>query len=387
MPFITAPLIHNGIHFLPTGSIIEVAADGTILGIHNPGTIAEAQIQHYEGILCPGFVNVHCHTELSHMLGKIEEGNGLVRFLQSVMLQRNTFSEADKKEAMSSAFAYMKSQGIVAVGDIANTADSLTERSTSGLHVHTFVESIGFTEDRAEERFAWPQKVYEQHSAQSTEQDVMLRQSIVPHAPYSVSPQLFALINKHQRDSIISIHNEETPAENEYFHTKTGLMKELYETLNINDDFFSPSGKSSLQTYLPYLSPAHPLILVHNTCMNEQDIAVLQSGDRAISLCLCPNANWYIERKMPPVEMLAGSGLNICLGTDSLASNHQLSIMEEIKTIRLHFPAISMEQLLKWATYNGAITLQMDSKIGSIEKGKKPGIIQIEQEKKVNVLW
>jgi cytosine/adenosine deaminase-related metal-dependent hydrolase len=386
MPFISATQIHDGRSFLPIGSIIELNEDGVIIAIHQPGTIPVEQIIHYEGIICPGFVNAHCHTELSHMLGVIEEDNGLVRFLQAVVQQRNKYSEHDKQSALLKAFTEMKNQGIVALGDIANTSDSFQARMQAGMHVHTFVESLGFTQSRAEECFAWAKKIYDVFAAQ-TSNKYQLSQSIVPHAPYSVSDQLFALIDQFEPHSLLSIHNEETPDELEYFVQKTGKMKELYDTLGINDDFFQASGKTSLQTYLPYLSDPHPLLLVHNTCITPEDIEVLKYTPHKVSLCICANANWYIERKLPPLDLFVASGLNICLGTDSLCSNHQLSMMAEFQRIQDHFPEIQMEQLIQWATYNGALALQLDSVIGQIAAGKKPGIVHIDRYRNSQLLY
>ena len=386
MPFIKASRIHNGYEFLTEGSIVEIAGEGEIINIHGPSFSPGMPVQEYEGIICPGFINAHCHLELSHMRGVTAEGGGLVSFLQQVMLQRNNFSGEEKRTALEQAFADMKAGGTVAVGDIANTPDTLDIRQDAAMHIHTFIESIGFTEDHAGDRFAWPQKLYEEFSDQRSG-DYMLRQSIVPHAPYSVSPALFALIDRHKDKSLVSIHNEETLAENEYYREKSGKMKELYETLRIDDGFFRPSGKTSLQTYMPYLSKDHLVILVHNTYMNEQDIDWLKGEDRECYLCLCPNANWYIERRMPPIPLFIQKNMNICLGTDSLASNHQLSIMAEIQTIKKHFPGIGLETLLRWGTLNGAKALQMEHIIGSLEAGKRPGIILIDQEEQIKVLY
>jgi cytosine/adenosine deaminase-related metal-dependent hydrolase len=101
--------------------------------------------------------------------------------------------------------------------------------------------------------------------------------------------------------------------------------------------------------------------------------------------CLCPNANLYIINTLPDVNMLVENDCMIVLGTDSLASNHQLSIVEEIKTLHQNFPAIPLELMLQWATINGAKALQMEGRLGSFEKGKQPGIVLIEGIKNLQV--
>jgi cytosine/adenosine deaminase-related metal-dependent hydrolase len=319
------------------------------------------------------------------MKGAIAEGNKLVPFLQSVMTGRNSVTEAEKAVALQGAIAEMERNGIVAVGDIANGTDTLNTRIEAGFHIHTFIESIGFTETKAAERLAYAERVYREF-AQQEAADRRLRQSIVPHAPYSVSSSLFSLINRVDPGGLLSIHNEETAAENELYRSKQGDMFDLYRTLNIDASFFEPSGKTSLQTYLPLLPDRNPVILVHNTFMEEEDFAFLKAAQRTVYLCLCPNANWYIERKLPPVTRFLESGLSLCLGTDSLASNHELSIWSEVLTLQQHFPDISLETWLRCATMEGARALQMDDILGGFAPGKRPGIVQITPDNKILAL-
>ncbi|MBW7912528.1 MAG: amidohydrolase family protein [Taibaiella sp.] len=381
---LTATRIHNGKHWLPEGAVIDVAADGMIAGIHT--AIEEGNIQHYDGIVCPGFVNVHCHLELSHMKGAIPEHTGLIPFLKQVAYTRNNYSEEQKQSARTDAFNDMVANGIVAVGDIANTLDTIALRELGKIHFHSFVEAIGFSETPLPQ-FERTESVYrlfkEQPSLQKT-----LRQSIVPHAPYSVSQQLFSLIDKFDRNALLSIHNQESKAEDEFYLTKHGPVRELLQAVGIDDSFFKPSGKSSLQTYLHWLSGSHPTIFVHNTFTTRADIEVAQTLLRNVYWCLCPNANLYIENTLPDIDMLRRECNTICIGTDSLSSNHQLSVLAELKTIKQYYPDIEWEDLLRWATHNGAQALQMEDIIGSIEPGKIPGLLLIDPDKsnKVTIL-
>jgi cytosine/adenosine deaminase-related metal-dependent hydrolase len=123
------------------------------------------------------------------------------------------------------------------------------------------------------------------------------------------------------------------------------------------------------------------LILVHNVATKEEDVRAVKTAEGpSLFYCLCPNANEYISGSLPDVEMLIREECTIVLGTDSLASNHRLSILEEIKTLRRAFPRIGISEMLRWATYNGAKALQLDSVLGSFEKGKQPGVILIEKD-------
>jgi len=372
MPLITAERIHDGQKWLPSGTVIEIAEDGTIIGLHSNVT---SDVTHYEGVLAPGFVNTHCHLELSHMKGVVPEHTSLIPFLQSIPKYRNDFSEEEKKEARHSAYNELYNNGVVAVGDIANVTDTLAVRAQDKLHVHTFVEAIGFAE-RPDKQFERSVEVYDTFAAQQPGAK-HVRQSIVPHAPYSVSYSLFGMIDRHDKQSLISIHNQESRAEDEYYLLKTGAVQTLLHGIGIDDSFFQPSGKTSLQTYLEWLSPTHPFIFVHNTYTSLADMQVAMAYLPNVYWCLCPNANLYIENTLPDIDMLTKHHAKLCVGTDSLASNHQLSVLAELHTIKQRYKDIDWETLLSWGTYNGACALQMDDILGSFQPGKQPGIVQL----------
>jgi len=368
---LTATRIHNGKNWLPQGTVIEVADDGAITGVYYETHKAEAK--HYDGIICPGFVNVHCHLELSHMKGRIPEHTGLIPFLKQVAFTRNDYTEEQKAIARQEAFNTMRQNGVVAVGDIANTNDTLSLRAEGKMHFHSFVEAIGFAES-PQRQFDHAVDTYNTFKAQQPGEKI-LRQSIIPHAPYSVSQQLFSLIDKFEQQSLLSIHNQESKAEDEYYLIKKGAITDLLQTVGIDDTFFQPTGKTSLQSYLQWLSPTHPFIFVHNTYTHKSDIEVAQTLLENVHWCLCPNANLYIENTLPEINMLKQTCDNICIGTDSLSSNHRLSVLAELQTIKQYYPETDWEELLRWGTYNGACALQMDDMIGIIETGKKPGLL------------
>ena len=180
---------------------------------------------------------------------------------------------------------------------------------------------------------------------------------------------------------MVSIHNQETKEEDDFFLKGTGSLTEMYKMMKLDNSFYQPRKLRSLQTYFENFSRAASVILVHNTFTKQEDVDYInktKSTHQLISFCLCVNANLYIENTLPPVEMLLQNECNLIIGTDSLASNHQLNILEEIKTIAKNFPNIKTETLLQWATMNGAKALQMDNDLGSFEKGKQPGIVLIE---------
>ncbi len=367
--------LFDGYRFLATDRVLITAEDGTIEDII-AASEAGADVQELNGILSPGFVNCHCHLELSHMKGYIPQGTGLVRFVLDVVEQRH-FPEEEILNAIAKAEEEMLLNGIVAVGDICNNALTLAQKTKGRIYYHNFIEASGFNPSIVPQRFERSLGFFREYAKNYS--IPVESNSIVPHAPYSVADELWELIIHFPGNHLLTIHNQETAGENDWFINKKGEFTTLYEKMNIDVSFFQPSGRSSLQTYLPRLLNNQSLILVHNVHTSEEDILFSKKSDSTLYWCLCPAANQYITGQMPPIDLLMKHDREIVLGTDSLASNQQLNILGEINMIREHFPHLEMETLLKWATSNGAKALQMDSLLGSFEKGKRPGIIFINE--------
>ena len=335
-------------------------------------------IEEFKGIISPGFVNAHCHLELSHLKGRIPENTGLVEFVQQVMNNRSKGNE-HQLEAMEQAVSKMYHSGIVAVGDICNSTDSIAVKKSSKILWHNFIEVSGFVGETANARLEAMKLVSDQFKNELPFQP----KTLSPHAPYSVSKKLFHLLNEHTEAQLITIHNQESADEDELYLAKQGGFLDLYNNFEIDISSFEPTGKSSVQSWLPYFNKQQSILSVHNTYTSKSDIDFLikysEKHSSLFSYCICINANDYIEQKNPPIEMLMNSDCNVVIGTDSLASNHQLNILEELKTIQLsNNPIFPLSILLKWATINGAKALQLDSLVGSFEKGKKPGVVLIE---------
>jgi cytosine/adenosine deaminase-related metal-dependent hydrolase len=203
--------------------------------------------------------------------------------------------------------------------------------------------------------------------------ELNLSASIVPHAPYSVSDPLFEKIAELASNSPLSIHNQETEAENSMFQHGSGAMIEMLSKFGLDKELYQASGKSSLQTYLEKLPQQSPLLLVHNTFTSAEDIQHAEEVHQNLYWCFCPLANSYIEDRLPNVPAFVQANVCCTVGTDSLASNHHLSILEEMKYIQQSFPEIDLATLSKWACQNGADFLGLPQ-MGSFEKGKKPGV-------------
>lgn len=369
--------LFDGYRFHGPDRVLILDENGVVSAIVAADTAGDG-IRSFSGILSPGMVNTHCHLELSHMRGMIAEGTGLPAFLTQVMEGRGS-TAVSPAEAMAVAEADMWESGIVAVGDISNTAVTVGLKQQGRMYYHTFVESMGFIPSVAEKRLAQSREVYDQFAAIN---GAMHSSSLVPHAPYSVSAPLFDLIGRLPDNTPVSIHNQESAAENELYRSKTGAFLDFYRHFGMDISGFAARGQNSLPVYLPALANS-PLILVHNTYTVAADIHFARERQAATYWCLCPGANLYIEGQLPDVSLLYGEGCVITLGTDSLASNRQLSIWEEIRLLRQYFPAIPFAAVLQWATLNGARALGISDRYGSFEQGKRPGVVLLQENSKM----
>ena len=350
-------------------TVVVTTKDGTIVDITSASDAGE-DIQELDGLLCPGFINAHCHLELSHLKGAIPTETGLSEFVKQIVPKRAAPQEVIEA-AIEAAENEMYNNGIVAVGDICNTADTIATKTKGKLAYYNFVEIYGLDPLLA------TQKMNEGLLLQAQYEAANLRAVVIPHASYSVPAALLQLLAKKYESHTVSIHNQETKAENDFFENKIGAFVDMYARVGVDLDFFTPTKTTSLQSVLPYLKDTAKTIWVHNSFTSESDIKAVQATNTDAYWCLCPSANQYIENTMPPVQLLREQHANIVVGTDSYASNWSLNMLDELKRIHSHNSQIPLAEMLTWITSNGAHALQMEDKLGCIEIGKKPGLVLI----------
>jgi len=377
---ITSSPIENG--------VVVVDENGKIIAIDVLENHDKTEVEFFDGVIVPGFINAHCHLELSHLNGVAQTGTGLIDFISQVIKNRNHSAEIIQ-EAIEREEKNMINSGIVAVGDISNTTDTFAQKEKGNLHYYTFVEYFDlFQEENTENIIAQYDAVFNQLA--ETER---IKKSKVPHAPYSVSKKLFERLCHSERSEesskmfrfaqhgkTISIHNQETIPENELFLTKTGDFISFYERIGFKTEAIPNLQKSAIHYALAYLQKENSNLFIHNTLSTKADIesAHQKLGKENVFWATCPNANLYIENSLPNYKNFIETNATVCIGTDSLTSNWQLNILEEMKTILKYQSYVDFETVLNWATINGAKALGFAEVLGSIEVGKTPGLVIIE---------
>jgi aminodeoxyfutalosine deaminase len=360
-------------------ALLTTDDDGTIISIRDTGGNLEEKhsVEFHNGIIIPGFVNCHCHLELSHMKGSIEMGSGLSGFIGQIRSTRDKNIESILSSA-NSADNDMFQAGTVLCADICNTSLTFNIKNNSRISYINLLEVFGIDPEKANHRLDEIVRVAE------TARGMNIPFSMVPHSVYSMSLSLFRLLReKSESNKVTSIHFMETAREKAFLedhsgpvmisYIQSGLLQSRLETV-----------KSHADAVLNEITLSGNLILVHNTFADRDTINMIKQR-KNLFWCLCPNSNIYIENKMPPLDLLIEEGCEIVIGTDSLASNNKLNILEEIKTLQSNFPSLSIEDLILWATLNGAKALGKEEEFGKIETGKKPGLLLLQNADLINM--
>ena len=367
MRIISANSIFNGINFLSQEMALVIDDFGILKDIVKKTEIQSSEIEHYDGIIAPGFVNAHCHLELSHLFSQIDPKTGLIEFLKQVIAKRNNFNKKEQEDAAIEADFKMWESGIVAVGDISNIDTTFKTKANSKIYYHTFIELIGLNPLHSE-------TIFEKGLSLLKElENYNLIGSLAAHAPFSSSKLLINKIANYNslNNLAFSIHNQESEEETKFFAGRPSGINDLFDYLNIDINWFTPPKTSSLLSYLDVI-PNKKSLLVHNTFCKEEDI--IASKHKFINWCFCPGANLFIENTLPNYDLFLNHNQNWCIGTDSLASNQKLDMCFEASILLSKSPSISIESILKALTYNGAKALGIEDKFGKLIIGKNTGL-------------
>ena len=348
---------------------VEVEEDGTVV---RTGACPEGE-DVPDGAIVPGFVNAHCHVELSYLKGRFSKGTGMAGFIDQINRMRDTTPQEARVAALQAAMDSLWEQGVVAMADIANGPDSFAVKAAHPLYTRTFLEVFGA----------------EPSECQAVMDDVkVLRQKALalgldaaptPHSCYTTSPALISAAAAAGLESgYLSYHSEESEEEEQLMMRGSGP---LWENRLANGIPLPPvTGTSSLEYFLDRLQAAVPapvaghVLLVHECCLTKEGAAAARRVLQEPYLAVCPLSNLFIHHNLPPIPLMRESGIPICIGTDSLSSNDELDMVAEMRCLQDVFPELSLGELLQWACRNGARFLGKEAELGSIEPGKKPGL-------------
>ena len=347
-------------------------ADGTILGV---GECAPGE-EITPGALTPGFVNGHCHIELSHLHGKFRKGTGMAGFIDQINELRDWAGRDEKVRLTKLWMDKMWAAGVSAMADISNDDSSFDVKKSHDMYTRTFLEVFGSEPHMCEGVMA------DVTALNATADQAGIDAAPTPHSCYTMSPQLLsASAAAGLAKGFLSYHSQESQEEEDLLRTGSGAM---YENRKRSGMSTPPvTGESSLKYFIQRLADAAPapydqhILLVHNVCLSQDDIEAAKKVMNNVYWTVCPLSNIFIHNALPPIPLMRTNGLDILLGTDSLSSNDDLDMVKEMVCLHQNFPEVPMSEILTWATLNGARFLKKDCIMGSLEAGKKPGIVRI----------
>lgn len=367
-PLTAAEPIRNG--------FVEYDDDGTILQTGVCADPAEEEV-FLDGAVIPGFVNAHCHIELSYMWKLFRKGTGMAGFIDQINALRDTASLEDKLADIQTWMDRLWQRGVTAMADISNCADSFAIKAASPMYTRTFLEVFGTEPQDCAAVIRDVKALQEQALACG------LDAAPTPHACYTMSPELLTAASAEGlRSGYLSYHSEETPEEDEMIRSGSGPMWENRKRAGMSTP--PVTGTSSLQYFLERLQQVHAapfdehILLVHEVCMDQEGIDAVKAALNHPFIALCPLSNLFIHNALPPVELLRSNGMKLTIGTDSLSSNDDLDPVAELFCLQENFPQVPLGEMLGWACRNGAEFLGKEAVFGTLEPGKRPGLVLID---------
>lgn len=355
---------------------VEYSDDGTVTSLDSCPD-PEKEDNFVKGCIVPGFVNTHCHLELSYLWKSFRKGTGMAGFIDQINAMRDNKSMDEKLRDIRHWMDVMWNRGVSAMADISNCADTFAIKKASPMYTRTFLEVFGTDPKDCDSVMSAVREL------KAVAESYGLDAAPTPHSCYTMSPELVSASSEDGlKSGFLSYHSEETEEEEDMLKYGRGAMWENRRAAGMSVP--PVTGKSSLLYFIDRLKKVHPvpfnehILLVHEVCMDQEGIDEVKQVMNHPFVALCPLSNMFIQNVLPPVRLMRRNGLTITVGTDSLSSNDDLDMVKELYCLQSNFPEVDMTELLTWACRNGAEFLSKENEYGMIRVGTKPGLVLID---------
>lgn len=328
-------------------------------------------------LLLPGFVNAHCHLSLSALHEKVPRCENFTDWVRALLKENMQLPWDEKVTAIKSGAQEMLNSGVTTLADFMSQPELLPEYETLPFRQILFLEVLGFKSGMVEGVLNRVTSVF---ASQNPKGD-LLQLGLAPHAPYSVSPELFRELRKlaSHYDCPFTCHVAEFPEEVRFLKEGGGDLQKFLTERNVIDDDWQPPAKSPVR-YLDEIGVLDAMIGVHLNHIDGDLECLAARNARAV---FCPGSSrWFGRTQIMPVRQLLDIGVTVGLGTDSLASNESLSFLREIKIADEMLPDVSRPEILKMATEGGGVALGLPT--GCIAPGMSADLIGFRVQRKPN---
>jgi aminodeoxyfutalosine deaminase len=358
--------IKNGAVRVDRGRIVEIGSGKDATG--------GAVLDFGDAVVLPGFVNAHTHLELSHLRGAVKPTRDFFDWLGRLLTKTNepgaseqTFVDAARDGARESLLA-----GVTTAGDVTARPTNVRAEQTHGpLRVVSFGEviAIGRSRNRLGQRL--------QAAIDDREMSRYLSIGVSPHSPYTIEQDgVRACVETGEVSRMrMCMHLAETRDEVQFTEYGDGRVREYLQTLGVWDQAIRCPQMSPVPLAHRYGLLTSRTVLAHANYVSEADITLIAAHGAHVAYC--PRTHAAFEHPPHTYQRMLSTGVNVCVATDSLASNPSLSVLDEARFIRSIDEAIEGEELISMATLRGARALGLDRDIGSIEVGKCADIVVV----------
>jgi len=333
-----------------------------------------------DSILLPGLVNAHCHTHLTAALGRLPgTADRFDEWLRSVIAEQAQWTAQIPRLSTRAGLDLMATRGITTVGDMVRDPE-LSVYTEAPLRSLLFLELIGFPAERAGVLDDWARRWLDRFDLELGD-DPRFRAGLGPHAPYTVSPDLMRRLAALalEREMPIAIHLAETRQELQFLQNGTGGFEKLLNERRAWDDTWKPPGVSPVRLAADLGLLDLRGSAIHLNYLTDDDIALVKRG--RLTPVWCPGAHRFFGHADHPTERLLAAGVDVALGTDSLASNTQLDMVAEMRLAARAFPEVDPSVWVKAGTLTAARALAWEDEIGSLTAGKAADLVMFTCER------
>jgi aminodeoxyfutalosine deaminase len=354
------PPIDDGAFIVEGPLIVEAGNAGQMLRDH-PGEVIDLG----EVAVLPGLINAHCHLDYTLMRGVILPSHSFSHWVSRINALKRSFSDSDYLRATHLGFAELMRNGITTVLDIVANPQIFPFLPTPPIRTWSCLELIDVRPRPWIDSSAFGSWLFFSERARTGGGF-----GLSPHAPYTASSDLYRLALQCARmlNMLVTTHVGESREEYEMFAGNRGALYDFLAALGrpMNDCGSTSPLRHLVQNGLI----AEDSILAHLNEVDKEDIALLSDSRwRPLHVVHCPKSHRFLHHRRFPMEALLKLGLNICLGTDSLASNDSLNLFSEMRTAKRIYPELGARDLLEMVTVRPARALKMQRDLGRISAG------------------